>query len=734
MNKRVHMRRLLKIFVLSVLLLAWVVSASAQGTVIFNNNSVTRISTNSVIGGPTNGFISGVGNYRFALFYSTNATSVNGQTAAVVGGTATGNIPSNYALNDSSWTFAAYGTNIATLGRFLSMTADGTGQTVVPGLPAGMGARFVVMGWSTTIGTNLSQVSGWMGTSATVGWIGQSPVSAVLYPGGGIDPAALLFGSGTNLLPGFTLGLADSFDVWQPYIVSQPTNVTVFQGGTASFSVSASANPSPTFQWRLNGTNIGGATSASLVIPNAQPGDAGSYSVVVSNYLGTVISSNALLTVTSPVSPTIDTQPVDITAAAGANVAFTVAAHGTTPLAYQWTFNGTNLPAATNASLPLNDIQPVNAGSYAVTITNLYGSTNSATVTLTVQTSPPNITAQPQNNTVQAGSQATFTVIVTGTAPLNYQWTFNGTNLPGATSPNLTINSAQSSDAGTYAVSISNTYGSTNSANATLTVTTATGYIIFQNTPNSATKIFTNSTIGGPVTGLTMTNLGSYRYALFVSGSATTVNGSTNSILGNATADYVFSDTNWTFVTYGTNTAIRGRFLSASRNASGLTAIPGFAPGSAPRFVVIGWSANIGDSLGEVISWFNGGSPLTDGWIGESRVSGGIALSDGGIIPPLQLFGSSYPTLQGFPLGLVSADPNASYPPPNIPPPVLSVKPNGTTIKLSWPQSYDSYQVQSKNLGGSWTDISGTPVSDGTNWSVTVPMTNTPPFFRLIVK
>ena len=89
----------------------------------------------------------------------------------------------------------------------------------------------------------------------------------------------------------------------------------------------------------------------------------------------------------------------------------------------------------------------------------------------------PAIVAQPQNTTNVAGTTATFTVTATGTAPLSYQWQRAGTNLvnggtiSGALSNQLTISSVQLSDAGGYWVVVTNAYGSTNSAAATLTVT-----------------------------------------------------------------------------------------------------------------------------------------------------------------------------------------------------------------------------------------------------------------------
>jgi len=84
----------------------------------------------------------------------------------------------------------------------------------------------------------------------------------------------------------------------------------------------------------------------------------------------------------------------------------------------------------------------------------------------------PSITEQPQSQTVAEGSPVTLSVTASGTAPLRYQWRFNGTNLPGATNATLTFVSAQSAHAGSYAVVITNVAGSVTSLVATLTVST----------------------------------------------------------------------------------------------------------------------------------------------------------------------------------------------------------------------------------------------------------------------
>jgi alpha-tubulin suppressor-like RCC1 family protein len=92
----------------------------------------------------------------------------------------------------------------------------------------------------------------------------------------------------------------------------------------------------------------------------------------------------------------------------------------------------------------------------------------------------PSITGQPQSRTNIAGTTANFTVTASGTEPLSFQWLKNGTNLAnggnvaGANTPTLTVSNAQTADAGSYTVVVSNAFGSVTSAVATLTVTVPT--------------------------------------------------------------------------------------------------------------------------------------------------------------------------------------------------------------------------------------------------------------------
>src|SRR5438045_1490718 len=83
----------------------------------------------------------------------------------------------------------------------------------------------------------------------------------------------------------------------------------------------------------------------------------------------------------------------------------------------------------------------------------------------------PSISTQPASQTVTAGQTATFTVVATGTAPLNYQWRKSGTAISGATAPTYTTPATTSADSGAqFTVVVSNTAGSVTSNTATLTV------------------------------------------------------------------------------------------------------------------------------------------------------------------------------------------------------------------------------------------------------------------------
>jgi len=173
-----------------------------------------------------------------------------------------------------------------------------------------------------------------------------------------------------------------------PTIVKQPADTIVNEGATAKFRVTASGSSPLTYQWRKNGTDIVGATKASYTTPATTLPDNGSlYSVSVTDSNGSVVSRDALLTV-SPANapPTIVTQPTDTTVVAGQQAKFSVTATGSVPLTYQWHKNGLDIPKATKSSYTTRPTKTRDNGSlYSVTVSNSAGTVLSANAVLTVQ-------------------------------------------------------------------------------------------------------------------------------------------------------------------------------------------------------------------------------------------------------------------------------------------------------------------------------------------------------------
>ncbi len=175
-----------------------------------------------------------------------------------------------------------------------------------------------------------------------------------------------------------------------PLIATPPGSLTVNQGNTATFFVSASGTAPLVYQWKHAGTNLPGATTSSYTKLNAQPADAGTYVVTITNSFGATNSANATLTVNLP--PSIFAQPQSTNVNPGVTVAFTVTATGSPTPTYQWRFNGTNLAGAIGTSYTLNSVQPTDAGNYSVVVSNIAGSMTSGDAVLTViQSAPPHI-------------------------------------------------------------------------------------------------------------------------------------------------------------------------------------------------------------------------------------------------------------------------------------------------------------------------------------------------------
>ncbi|MEO8524435.1 MAG: hypothetical protein ABI460_06930 [Caldimonas sp.] len=230
-----------------------------------------------------------------------------------------------------------------------------------------------------------------------------------------------------------------------PTVTTQPTDQSVVEGGSATFSVVAAGTSPLAYQWSSSPdgttyTAVAGATNASYATGATTLAQSGlRYRVVVSNSAGSVTSSAARLTVTATaVAPAITVQPAAVTVTAPATATFNVTATGTTP-SYEWqvsTDGGTSYAAiAGAASAPVLAVTSTTTAlsgyRYRVLVSNTAGNVLSAAAILTVNPTPvaPTITAQPAAQAIIAGQAAAFTVAAAGTPAPTIQWRLNGSNL-----------------------------------------------------------------------------------------------------------------------------------------------------------------------------------------------------------------------------------------------------------------------------------------------------------------
>lgn len=256
----------------------------------------------------------------------------------------------------------------------------------------------------------------------------------------------------------------------------QPTGSTVCQGQAAALAVTASGTPPLTYQWKRNNVDIAGATESTYAIPSAAAANSGTYTVVVTNSCTSATSQAAALTVKLP--PTILVQPVDIAACLNTQASLSVAATGTPPLAYQWRKDGVDITGATNAALPLAQVNPASAGVYEVIVSNDCGTLTSAAAAVSVRAATV-ISAHPTSQTVCPGVTVTMSVSATG-ASLTYQWRYNsgsgyvnltdGGGVSGTNTSALVLGSVAANRAGAYLCLVSGICGSLSTTPATLTL------------------------------------------------------------------------------------------------------------------------------------------------------------------------------------------------------------------------------------------------------------------------
>jgi hypothetical protein len=215
---------------------------------------------------------------------------------------------SNSQYDDFRWRFYnRAGTRLfsldfdnATLGIFYALDDNGSFVSTGRKFTNGIVYSLVV---SMDFGRNL-----WSATLDGLPLVANRPITTVgtVLTLGDIDAVWVPYATNN---PGDNFMVFDNYSVTVgpsdfPAILSFSTSNTVPAGASTTLSVLAAGAPPFAYQWRLNGTNIPGATNAVFTLNQLSPSQAGNYSVLISNFNGSVTSSNANVTVI-PTSPTL---------------------------------------------------------------------------------------------------------------------------------------------------------------------------------------------------------------------------------------------------------------------------------------------------------------------------------------------------------------------------------------------------------------------------------------------
>jgi alpha-tubulin suppressor-like RCC1 family protein len=278
----------------------------------------------------------------------------------------------------------------------------------------------------------------------------------------------LNFPTGTSNVLAVADGSANSIaltGVIAPQQVQPPRDITVAVGGSALFKAGILGSYPLSWQWQCNGTNVPSPNGSVLLLTNVQFSQAGQYWLLASNVNGGMQSSPAQLNVVPLI---ITAQPTNLLLYVGDSTVLSVAAQGAQPFSYQWSSNGVAIAGETNATFALNNVTTNLTAGYSVTVSNLYGAVQSSVALISVV--PLTAVVSPASQTVYGGDLATFSATAQKDGPFTFQWRFNGNDLTGQTNTFLSLTNVTTNQSGFYSVRGTNSFGTAESSNVTLTV------------------------------------------------------------------------------------------------------------------------------------------------------------------------------------------------------------------------------------------------------------------------
>ena len=290
-----------------------------------------------------------------------------------------------------------------------------------------------------------------------------------------------------------TSKVAVVLDQTSPTITTQPSNQSVVVGGAISMKVVTSDN-NATYQWQYRTSSSGtwtnaseaSATTANYTTTSTTTHNGYQYRCILKDALGNSVTTNtATATVVS-----ITSQPTSATIVKGAIATFDFGLSSTSGITYQWqsSTNGTswtNIAGnSTAATIKLTGTEARNGWQVRCVVTDQQGNsiaTNGATFTVI------SITTQPSNKTVTVGTNATFSIALSSTSGITYQWQFRSSSsgtwansgMTGNTTSTITVGGTLARNGYQYRCIITDKFGNTVTSNVvTLTVVSAKNTIL----------------------------------------------------------------------------------------------------------------------------------------------------------------------------------------------------------------------------------------------------------------
>ena len=501
------------------------------------------------------------------------------------------------------------------------------------------------------------------------------------------------------------LGCAGGFQGYRPVVptISQPANVTVPVGQTATFSVTATGTGTMTYQWYKNGVPISGATSSTYTTPATVAGDSGSvFTVTVSNSAGSATSGPATLTVLLPPPLAKSLVPSSTTPPYNSSVQLFPSFSGGTAVIGSHGVGSSDITssAVSGASYPTPLL--TSTTTYTLTVTNSKGDVVSTTCVVTP--TPVTLTPiSPANQTI-APAQTPFTSTASGGATDAVTWTASaGTFSGNVWTPPLI--------AGTYTITATSV--DEPSVFVTTAITLSPPIIL---TPPASQHVCTGSTL---TLSVTASYASSYQWNL----NGTAIPGATNSTYTVSSAQSANAGNYSVTVTNGL-TSVNSSVVAVVVGSTSILSNPSslsLAPTQTALFSVSG------QGIGQIsYQWYQIPSGGTTG----VAISG--ATFSNYTTPPVDTTYNGdqyYATVTDSCGTLTSTDASLTVTAGNVPPTILT-QPVGQTVAPGGTPSFTVVASGTPTLSYQWYRIpagqtAGTAIAGATSSTYTVPSSAT---------